>query len=141
VNWRATRSTLILAFRIISTVILIVALMMTLMPVSTTRAQTLRLEVAQASAGVDEKSGTPLVSIRLKGESAKAWADLTRANVGRKAEFRINDKAVFAPIIREPMFREFFVIPDKDFTADGARALAQQLSDPDAVVDVEILQK
>ena len=103
-------------------------------------AEPLRLEIAEASVTTDA-TGRPEVSLKLTDKSVKEWSALTRANVGRKAELRINGEALVAPVIREPLLGRSFQLTNLDFTDEGVRALAQRLSAPGAVVEVEILPK
>ncbi|KAB2854949.1 MAG: hypothetical protein F9K43_28970, partial [Bauldia sp.] len=66
-------------------------------------AEPLRLAVAYASASVDAATGQPVIDFRMTEDSAKAFAELTAANVGRTMELRIDGKTVLAPVIREPI--------------------------------------
>jgi preprotein translocase subunit SecD len=96
----------------------------------------LALEVASATANLDQYSGRPVISIVLAASSARAFGEFTTANVGRAAEVRIDGKAVMKPIVREPILGGTVMISGA-FSIDEARNLASRLATGRAGVEVE----
>jgi preprotein translocase subunit SecD len=101
-------------------------------------AQTLVLDVANASAAFDERTSTPVIQITLTPASRAAFADFTAQNVGRKTDVRVDGKSVLQPVIREPITGGVLQVSG-GFTADGAVDIARRLSDGSAPVEVEII--
>jgi preprotein translocase subunit SecD len=66
-------------------------------------AQTVSLSIVDASAVTDSRTNQRVLSIELTKESARAFGELTRNNVGRKTELRLDGKVLSAPVIREPI--------------------------------------
>ncbi len=101
-------------------------------------AEPLRLAVAYASASVDAATGQPVIDFRMTEDSAKAFAELTAANVGRTMELRIDGKTVLAPVIREPILGGSGQISGG---LDGVDvdALARRLANGHARMEVEIV--
>ena len=102
--------------------------------VSAAAAETLVLRVTDANVEKDQRTGSPVVTIRLSADSARAFGAFTTARVDNKAELRVDGKLVAAPVIREPITGGTLHISGED--ADAARALAEQLLKPDAKVEV-----
>jgi preprotein translocase subunit SecD len=115
---------------------LAVALALSLVhPVS---AELLALDVLRASAGFDYRAREPVVSIYLRPVSIKAFFDLTRANVGRNIELRMDGKTVTKTVIAEPIAGGVFQI-DGDFSREQAREIARRLSAGTSKVEVEVI--
>ncbi len=102
--------------------------------VSSAAAETLVLRVTDANVVKDQRTGSPVVTIRLSADSARAFGAFTTARVDNKAELRVDGKLVAAPVIREPITGGTLHISGEN--ADAARALAEQLLKPDARVEV-----
>jgi preprotein translocase subunit SecD len=65
--------------------------------------QSVTLQVVNASATFDARTNQPVISIELAKGSARDFWVLTRDNVGRKAELRVDGRVLSAPVIREPI--------------------------------------
>jgi preprotein translocase subunit SecD len=101
-------------------------------------ADPLVLNVTQASPAFDRRNGTPLIAFEMTAASGAAFADFTRRNVGRKAEFRVDGKAFGPPpVIREPITggRGQLLVP----RGEDAAAVAARLSDGTARLEVEVV--
>ncbi|MBL8269923.1 protein translocase subunit SecD [Steroidobacter sp.] len=59
--------------------------------------------LTQASAGLDSRTGGPVVSFRFDDVGAKAFAQITRDNVGRQFAIVLDGKVISAPVIQEPI--------------------------------------
>ena len=101
-------------------------------------AEPLALDVLRATPGFDPRAREPIVSIYLRPASIKAFHELTRANVGRNLELRIDGKRVTKTVIGEPISGGVFQV-DGDFTRDQAREIASRLSAGTSSVEVEIV--
>jgi preprotein translocase subunit SecD len=97
------------------------------------------LEVTRATAGSDQRTNEPIISITLSEASKRAFGELTAANVGAAMELRIDGKAVMKPIIRDPILGGMVQISG-GFTASEARDIAQRLSAGSAKIEVEIVK-
>jgi SecD/SecF fusion protein len=102
--------------------------------VSSAAAETLVLRVTHANVVQDQLTGSPVVTIRLNADSARAFGAISTAKVGNRTELRVDGKLVAAPVIREPITGGTLQISGEN--ADAARALAEQLLKPDAKVEV-----
>jgi hypothetical protein len=97
------------------------------------------LNVVGAAAVHDARTGKPLLAIRLDQLSAKVFAGFSAANVGNKAELRLNGKVLATPVLREPILGGALQI-DLGDQSDMAASLAEQMSKPGAKVEVVISQ-
>jgi SecD/SecF fusion protein len=59
--------------------------------------------LSDASAGFDPQTRAPVVNFRFDRTGAKAFGDITRANVGKPFAIVIDDRVLSAPMIREPI--------------------------------------
>jgi preprotein translocase subunit SecD len=100
-------------------------------------AEPLILEVKEATAGFDQRTREPIVSIRLTPASGEAFARFTAANVGRKTEVRIDGKVIMAPVIREPILGGSLQISGRDL--GDVHALAKRLSGGNVKIEVELV--
>jgi SecD/SecF fusion protein len=99
----------------------------------------LLLEVTRATAGFDQRTNEPIISIALSDASKRAFGELTAANVGSKMELRIDGKAVMKPVIRDPILGGMVQVSG-GFTANEARDIAGRLSAGSAKIEVEIVK-
>ncbi len=68
--------------------------------------------------------------------SQRLFAEFTSKNVGRKAEIRVDGRALMAPVIREPILGGAGQIA-AGFKLDEAKELADRLSSGRARMEVE----
>jgi preprotein translocase subunit SecD len=101
-------------------------------------AEPLALDVLRANAGFDYRLREPIVSVYLRPVSIKAFFELTKANVGRSIELRLDGKTVTKTVIAEPVSGGVFQI-DSDFTRDQAKEIAHRLSTGASKVEVEVI--
>ena len=59
--------------------------------------------LSQASAGIDSRTGGPIVSFRFDSEGATEFAQITSENVGRQFAIVLDGKVISAPVIQEPI--------------------------------------
>jgi preprotein translocase subunit SecD len=108
-------------------------------PISTVAtAAPLALEVAGATASLDQRINEPIISIRLTAASGRSFGELTAANVGKAVEVRVDGKAVMKPIIREPILGGTLMISG-GFTIAEARDIAGRLTAGRARIEVEVV--
>jgi preprotein translocase subunit SecD len=86
-------------------------------------------QIANASSGLDQRSGGYVVDLQFKSGAANTWADFTAAHVGTQTAFTLDSQVVSAPQIREaiPGGRTQITGGDPPFTANTARQLANVL--------------
>jgi preprotein translocase subunit SecD len=99
-------------------------------------AEPLVLEVARAEVNFDQRTREPVVAFKMTGSSQRLFAAFTSKNVGRKAEFRVDGRALMAPVIREPILGGSGQI-SAGFKLDEAKDLADRLSSGRAKLEVE----
>jgi SecD-like export protein len=98
----------------------------------------LRLQIENAAPIIDERTKQPVITIRLTERSGRMFAELTKNNVGRRTEVRIDGKVVMSPIIREPILGGSLQVSG-DFTLKDAQELADRLNSGAARVEVEVV--
>jgi len=98
----------------------------------------LKVEVASVQAAYDQRTNEPVITFTMSESSRKAFAELTRANVGHKLAIRIDGKTVSEPVIREPILGGAGQISGR-FTVQQARDIAARLSAGTAKLEVEIV--
>ena len=101
-------------------------------------AEPLALDVFRATPGFDYRVREPIVTIYLRPASIKAFFDLTKANVGRSVELRIDGGSVTKTVIREPIAGGVFQV-DGNFTSEQAREIAARLNAGASKVEAEII--
>jgi preprotein translocase subunit SecD len=86
-------------------------------------------QIANASSGLDQRSGGYVVDLQFKSGAANTWADYTAAHIGTQTAFTLDSTVVSAPQIREaiPGGRTQITGGDPPFTANTARQLANVL--------------
>ena len=99
-------------------------------------AETLKVEVAHAEAGLDQATGQPIVSIQLSPKSTAAFADFTKARVGEQVRVRLGSQVLTEPIVREPIAAGALVISG-NFTETSAGDLADNIKAAGGTLDVE----
>jgi preprotein translocase subunit SecD len=60
-------------------------------------------DLTDARAGTDPQTGEWVVNFAFNSVGARRFADITRANVNRRFAIVLDDKAISAPVIREPI--------------------------------------
>lgn len=58
-------------------------------------------EIADASSGMDQRSGANIVQVQFKSGAADRWADFTANNIGTQTAFTLDSQVVSAPVIQE----------------------------------------
>ena len=101
-------------------------------------AEPLKLEVKEASASIDQRTNESIVRVGIAEKSKQALADLTRDNVGKAMNFRLDGQVVVTPVIREPLLLDEFVVSG-NFTVDKAAEIARRLV-AGAALEVEIVR-
>jgi len=101
-------------------------------------AEPVTIELISASSGYDQRTNEPIVTFKMSPASARLFAEMTQKNVGRKFEIRIDEKAVTAPVIREPIFGGSGQISGS-FTEQQARDIAARLSSGASKLEMEII--
>lgn len=89
-------------------------------------AQSASLTVVAAKVEADKLTSQPVLAIRIAKESSVVLARLTRGNIGRKVELRVDGKVLSAPVIREPILGTELQISG-DGTAADFDAIAKRL--------------
>jgi preprotein translocase subunit SecD len=101
-------------------------------------AEPLAIKVVAAQVEYDTRNNEPVVAFKMSDASKKAFAELTRANVGHKLAIRVDGKTMSAPIIREPILGGAGQIAGR-FTVQQASDLAARLSSGAAKLEMEIV--
>jgi len=105
---------------------------------ATVTAEPLAIEVVDAQAAYDQRTSDPVISFRMSPTSARAFAQFTQANVGRKFALRVDGKTVSEPVIREPILGGSGQISGH-FTAEQARDIATRLLSGKSKLEMEIV--
>ncbi|WP_343599495.1 protein translocase subunit SecD [Mycobacterium sp.] len=86
-------------------------------------------QIANATSGLDQRSGAYVVDVQFKSAAANVWADFTATHIGTQTAFTLDSQVVSAPQIREaiPGGRTQITGGDPPFTASSARQLANVL--------------
>jgi preprotein translocase subunit SecD len=90
-------------------------------------AEPLRIQIESASAGVDQRTHEPIVTVKLSKQSQQALGAYTQHNVGKPMELRVDGKVIMKSVIREPLLAGTFQTSG-NFTADEVSNLARQLA-------------
>jgi preprotein translocase subunit SecD len=98
----------------------------------------LHIEVASAERAYDLRTGEPVISFTMTSSSARAFAELTGRNVGRKAAILIDGRMVSAPVIREPILGGSGQVSGH-FSPEEAREIALRLSSGAAKMEIAIV--
>ncbi len=80
-------------------------------------------DLTDARAGTDQQTGEWVVNFAFNSVGARRFADVTRANVGRRFAIVLDNKVISAPVIREPILGGNGQISG-NFTASSASDLA-----------------
>jgi preprotein translocase subunit SecD len=102
-------------------------------------AEPLVLEIIAAEAAIDLRTKEPVVSFRMSAASAQAFAQLTRENIGRQIDIRVDGKSVMKPFVREPILGGMGQIAAL-LSQDQANALAARMATGQAKVEVEAVR-
>lgn len=81
-------------------------------------AQSASLNVVSAKVETDRRLGQPVLAIVIAKESPVVLAQLTRDNIDRKVELRVDGKVLSAPVIREPILGTELQISGNGTAAD-----------------------
>jgi len=86
-------------------------------------------QIADASSGMDQRSGANIVQVKFKSHAADIWADYTAAHIGTQTAFTLDSQVVSAPQIQEaiPGGNTQISGGTPGFTQDEARQLANVL--------------
>ena len=99
-------------------------------------AEPLTLDIRAATAGFDQRTREPILTIALTAVAREAFFHLTRDNIGRSMELRIDGKTVLTSVIRDSLLAGSFQV--SGHTHETYRSLADRLSKEGAKVQVEI---
>jgi SecD/SecF fusion protein len=100
-------------------------------------AEPIAIELVSAEFAYDQRTGAPIVSIKMSKASTTVFAQFTQQNVGRKFELRVDGKTVSASVIREPILGGSGQISG-DLTPEQARDLVARLSSRPSTIEVEL---
>ena len=100
-------------------------------------AEPVALEVVSAEAGFDQRTNSPILSLKLRHESGRLLADISQKNIGRKAH--IGGRTVVSPVFREPILGGSFQISDNGFTIERTKALAEEITARRGRIEIEAL--
>jgi preprotein translocase subunit SecD len=114
----------------------VLLLLLSVLASSIAAAEPLAIEVTKAEALLS--AGVPVITIEMSSASAAAFGELTRANVGRRMELRLDGVTVMAPLIREPILGGSAQISGLPDDVDPP-ALASRIAAGTLRVEVEIV--
>jgi preprotein translocase subunit SecD len=101
-------------------------------------AEPLPLQIVHATAGLDQRTSKPIVTIALTEASKRSFAQFTSGRVGGKMELRVNGQVLSTAVLKEPLLGDSFQISG-DFSVDETNAMAGRLSTPGVKVELEFL--
>jgi preprotein translocase subunit SecD len=102
----------------------------------TAAAETVVIEIVRAEMGFDQRTGQPVVSFTMTEASSQVFAELTRQNIGRPLEVRVDGRLVMKPVIREPILAGKGQLSG-GLSVEQAKDLAARLSDGTAKMEIE----
>jgi SecD/SecF fusion protein len=120
--------------RLLATLLLVSA---GLAPADLASAEPLAVQVAEASAAFDQRTGEPVVSFRMQPASAQQFAELTARNVGKVLAIKVDGRVLSRPVVREPILGGVGQISGS-FTREQARELAARLASGAATLEFEV---
>jgi preprotein translocase subunit SecD len=97
------------------------------------------IEIVDAQATPDLRNNENIVSYKMLETSGKLFAELTRKNIGRKLEIRVDGKPLIAPVVREPILGGAGQISGH-FTVQQAHDLAARLNAGTSKLEVEVVK-
>jgi hypothetical protein len=93
------------------------------------------IEIASVQAGHDQRTGNPVLSLRL-GSISKA--DLWYRRLGKTTDFRVNGRVISSPVIREPLLFPNIQLSGSNWTDETVRKIAEECTQPGAKCEVVI---
>ncbi|WP_095204485.1 SecDF P1 head subdomain-containing protein [Mesorhizobium carmichaelinearum] len=116
---------------------LIAAVAIVLLACGLAMAEPLTLAIAKAAVVSDQASGQKALNLKMTADSAKAFADLTKANVGKVVDLSVDGAVVASPRLVEPILGGEVKLSGS-FTAGELQRLAERISAGGAKVTVEV---
>lgn len=101
------------------------------------KAEPLTLAIAKAAVVADAASGQMALNLKMTADSAKAFADFTRANVGKVVDLSVDGAVVASPRLVEPILGGEVML-NGTFAAGELQRLAERISAGGAKVTVEV---
>ena len=101
------------------------------------RAEPLTLAIAKAAVVSDAASGQMALNLKMMPDSATAFADFTRANVGKVVDLSVDGAVVASPRLVEPILGGEVML-NGSFAAGELQRLADRISAGGAKVTVEV---
>jgi preprotein translocase subunit SecD len=96
------------------------------------------IEVVSAQAAHDQRTGKPVLNLKLGGVSNKEFMDLFSRRLGKTSDFRVNGRVVASPVVREPMLSPNIQISGGDWTEETVRKIVEECAQPGAKCEVVI---
>jgi len=100
-------------------------------------AEPLALAIAKAMVVSDEASGQMALNLKMTPDSAKAFADFTKVNVGKVVDLSVDGAVVASPRLVEPILGGEVMV-NGSFAAGELQRLAERISAGGAKVTVEV---
>ena len=100
-------------------------------------AEPLTLAIAKAAVVSDQASGQRALNLKMTPDSAKAFADFTKANVGKVVDLSVDGAVVASPRLVEPILGGEVMLSGA-FAAGELQRLAERISAGGAKVTVEV---
>ncbi|GLQ80453.1 hypothetical protein GCM10007881_39720 [Mesorhizobium huakuii] len=100
-------------------------------------AEPLTLAIAKAAIVSDQASGQRALDLKMTPDSARAFADFTRANVGKVVDLSVDGAVVASPRLVEPILGGEVTLSGA-FTAGELQRLAERISAGGAKVTVGV---
>jgi SecD/SecF fusion protein len=117
----------------------VLALTASLLALAPASAQPLPLRITSATAALDQRTREPIIVIVLTESSRRVFGELTKLNVGKRMELRIDGRALTAPVIREPIVGGQLQISG-NLSLKETADIAGRLAAGTAKVEVEVLE-
>ncbi|TRC71821.1 hypothetical protein FJV80_32925 [Mesorhizobium sp. WSM4310] len=100
-------------------------------------AEPLTLAIAKAAVVSDQASGQRALNLKMTPDSAKAFGDFTRANVGKVVDLSVDGTVVASPRLVEPILGGEVMLSGT-FAPGELQRLAERISAGGAKVTVEV---
>jgi preprotein translocase subunit SecD len=103
-------------------------------------AESLVLDVLNATQRRDQRTGRPMVELVLGQKSKQALSAFSSAELGHRIELRVDGRVIAAPVIREPLSTSM-QISDVGWTDEAAAAIANELAKPAAKIELGTIKE
>jgi preprotein translocase subunit SecD len=97
-------------------------------------------DLSSSAVVFDPNTGRPTVQIKFNSNGSKKFGEITKRNVGKPVVIALDNLAIEAPVVNEPILTGDAVISG-NFTQDSAKALSTQLNAGALPVSLSVIEQ